>query len=97
MAQFTLVPSSQFKKDLKKYKDKKKEKQAILHVLELLSEGGTEKIPQAMKPHLLLGNYKGFWECHIMPDLLIIWDEQTAPTAEIYLVRLGTHAALFKK
>lgn len=96
MTKFKIVPSSQFKKDFKKYRDRKKEKQAIFDVVELL-EGGSENIPQTMRAHTLLGNYKGFWECHIMPDLLIIWDEQTEPIAEIYLVRVGTNSELFKK
>lgn len=97
MAKFEIIFSSQFKKNFKKYQNKKKEKQAIIEVFGLLLEGGSENIPKTMKPHILQGNYRGFWECHIMPDLLIIWDEKTEPAAEIYLVRVGTHSELFKK
>ncbi|MDO4426646.1 MAG: type II toxin-antitoxin system YafQ family toxin [Moraxella sp.] len=25
------------------------------------------------RPHLLSGNYSGFWECHIKPDWLLIY------------------------
>jgi mRNA interferase YafQ len=45
-------------------------------------------------PHKLTGNYKGNWEAHIKPDLLIIWFEITEEN-EIILLRLGTHADLF--
>ena len=47
-----------------------------------------------MKPHLLTGNYKGALECHIEPDLLIIWVEYEEEK-EISLLRLGSHAELF--
>lgn len=49
------------------------------------------------KKHLaykLTGNYKGNWEAHIKPDLLIIWFEITEDN-EIILLRLGTHSDLF--
>lgn len=47
-----------------------------------------------MKPHKLIGNYKGCLECHIMPDLLIIW-EQDEKEMEIYLLDIGSHSDLF--
>lgn len=48
-----------------------------------------------MKPHKLTGNYSGYFECHIEPDLLIIWLQYDEERKEIYLVRLGSHAELF--
>ena len=50
-----------------------------------------------MKPHPLKGNYKGYLECHIESDLLIIWVEIDDDTKEIYLARLGSHSELFGK
>lgn len=95
MAKFKIVPSSKFKKDFKKYQNSKKEKQAIFDVIELL-EGGHENIPQKMRPHILSGNYSGLWECHALPDLLIIWEESTEDITEVYLARVGSHSELFK-
>lgn len=47
-----------------------------------------------MRPHQLKGEWKGFWECHIGPDWLLIYK----PTAdEILLARTGTHSDLFKE
>ncbi|MBK8515227.1 MAG: type II toxin-antitoxin system mRNA interferase toxin, RelE/StbE family [Saprospiraceae bacterium] len=37
---------------------------------------------------------KGYWECHIKPDWLLIWSF-TPKLKEIILVRWGTHADLF--
>lgn len=96
MGNFEMVFSSRFKKDFKKYQNRKKEREAVINVFELLANGGSDNIPETMKPHLLRGEYNGFWECHIMPDLLIIWDEKIEPSKEIYLARVGTHSELFK-
>lgn len=95
MNNYSLVPSTKFKKDLKAYIKYPKKIEAIKNCLDLLSAGGYEKIPQKMKPHKLSGNYKDCWECHIQPDLLIIWEQQEEPEKEIYLIRLGSHSDLF--
>lgn len=46
------------------------------------------------KEHPLQGDYKGFLECHIEPDWLLIYyiDELLK---EIYFVRTGSHSDLF--
>ena len=48
-----------------------------------------------MKAHKLVGEYKDNWECHIKPDLLIIWIQIESPNI-IKLVRIGSHSDLFK-
>lgn len=95
MSKFLLVPSTRFKKDLKKYLNKNREMEAISDCLTLLADGGSQSIPSNMKPHKLIGNYSKCWECHIMSDLLVIWEEEDEPINEIYLVRIGTHSELF--
>ena len=52
-----------------------------------------KELPEEYKDHLLIGNYKGFRECHIEPNWLIIY-EKTETT--IFFVRMGTHSDLFK-
>jgi mRNA interferase YafQ len=53
------------------------------------------------RPHLLSGNYSGFWECHIKPDWLLIYQfsEETNENGEVIefvtFVRTGTHSDLF--
>jgi mRNA interferase YafQ len=51
-------------------------------------------LPAKHKPHKLSGNYKGFWECHVQPDWLLIWlQDDTEQTIE--LTRTVSHADLF--
>jgi mRNA interferase YafQ len=44
------------------------------------------------RPHPLKGAWKGYWDCHIEPDWVLIY--QTTE-AEVVLIRTGTHADLF--
>jgi len=54
----------------------------------------TGKVPAKNKPHKLTGNYKGFLECHIQPDWLLIWFQNDTQKV-IQLTRTGTHSDLF--
>lgn len=93
---YSLKESTQFKKDLKKLVKKSKfDLELTFEVLEILQINGAKGIPSEMKPHKLKGNYKNNWECHIKPDLLIIWFE-IEENFTIKLVRIGSHSELFK-
>ena len=91
---YSIVPSTRFKKSLKKYLKNPSEKKLIMEVIDLLQMGGSDSIPKKMKPHKLIGNYKDCLECHILPDLLLIW-EQDENQKEIYLLDIGSHSELF--
>ncbi len=84
--------TSQFKKDLKRYCNNPDKIASLEIVLELLQETGI--VPPEYKPHLLRGNYKGYMECHIENDFLLIWIDETEEI--IKLIRLGSHSDLFK-
>jgi addiction module toxin, RelE/StbE family len=45
--------------------------------------------------HQLTGNYKGFMECHVEPDWLLIY-KIDLQTEEILFVRTGTHSDLLE-
>lgn len=45
------------------------------------------------KDHALIGNWSGFRECHIKPDLLLIYLKKDDDILQ--LVRLGSHSHLF--
>ncbi len=50
-------------------------------------------LPARFRDHVLGGNWKGHRECHLKPDLLLIYklpDECT-----LRLVRMGSHSQLF--
>lgn len=92
---YKLIVSTKFKKDLKKVVKNQTDKKLTTGILKILKEKGASGIPIKMKPHQLKGNYKNHWECHIKPDLLIIWFQIEDPQT-IKLVRIGSHSDLFK-
>jgi len=47
------------------------------------------------RDHLLSGNWKEHRECHLKPDLLLIYKKPDPGT--LWLVRMGSHSELFAK
>lgn len=73
-------------------KKRGKDMTKLFDVLDML-EAGFE-LPPKNREHPLIGNYKGYFECHISPDWLLIYmrdDEEKI----IYLAGTGTHSDLF--
>ena len=92
---FSLIPTNQFKKDVKALKKlSAKNADLLIDFLSELEKDGVIGIDKKYRPHKLSGNYKDNWEAHIKPDLLIIWFEITAAN-EIILLRTGSHSDLF--
>ena len=83
--------STQFRKDLKRYKNKPLKLNALKEVLEMLKN--EQPIPAEYYPHMLHGEYKGSMECHVQGDFLLIWFDEENDIIE--LVRLGSHSELF--
>ncbi len=80
-----------FKRDVKiAYKQglKQDEIEPIIH--KLLSQ---EVLEPKYKDHKLQGDLKDFRECHIKPDLLLIYQVKQD---SLHLVRIGSHSHLFK-
>ncbi|MDD5861961.1 MAG: type II toxin-antitoxin system YafQ family toxin [Prevotella sp.] len=88
-----LKVTTQFKKDLKRYKHHVNLMNSLEIVLCRLQEEG-EVAPEYL-PHPLRGDYKDCMECHVMDDFLLIWFDKSEPV--IKLLRLGSHAELFGK
>jgi mRNA interferase YafQ len=92
---FEIVTSSKFLKDLKLLKKRSlNDLELLQEVITLLADKGHNGLDKKHKPHKLSGSYKGYWECHIKPDLLLIWDENEQINL-LELVRTGTHSDLF--
>lgn len=87
-----LSPTTKFKKDLKKFKHKVDVIREVDEILSLL----IQKKPLQKKhiDHPLGGNWKGSRECHVNPDILLIYrvDEQRC---KLFLERFGSHSELF--
>jgi mRNA interferase YafQ len=59
-----------------------------------LATNETAVIPEKHLPHKLKGKYARHHECHVFPDLLLIWMENRK-AGTITLVRTGNHSDLF--
>ena len=51
-----------------------------------------EPLDPRLRPHILVGNMAGCWECHIDPDWLLVWEDDGAA---IILMHTGSHADIF--
>jgi mRNA interferase YafQ len=92
---FQIEASSKFLKDLKLLKKRSvKDLEILQSVITILAEKGHGGLDKKFKPHKLSGIYKGYWECHVKPDLLLIWEENERINL-LELIRTGTHADLF--
>lgn len=89
MSKFELIPNNQFKRDVKKQWSALLTKEWVTVAYCLMN--GTD-LPEKHQDHPLTGNWSGFRECHIKPDLLLIYEKGEQ---SIQLVRLGTHSELF--
>jgi mRNA interferase YafQ len=52
-----------------------------------------QALPEARRDHPLTGPWEGHRDCHLRPDLLLIYRKPDKHTLQ--LVRLGTHHELF--
>ena len=86
-----LIKSNRFKRDYKRALKRGFNPQKLEAILRLLLEGAL--LPDRCRPHKLSGDYLGFWECHIEPDWLLIYD---VSDDYIELAATGTHADLFE-
>lgn len=91
---YTISLSTRFKKQYKKCMRQGLPEAEFLKVVSLLAETGT--LPEQYCPHPLSGNYKGCMEAHIMPDWLLIW-EQNDTELTLLFVATGSHSELFNK
>lgn len=95
MSPYQLTTSTKFLKDLKRLKKRSQTDFDLLHQLvSVLVEQGHRGIAAKYRPHKLKGDYSGYWECHVKPDLLLIWDKNDK-IRSLELVRTGTHSDLF--
>lgn len=91
---YTLKPTTQFKRDLKKAQKQNKNLDLLNKVLQQLADG--IPLPEKNRDHALTGNYAGCRECHIQPDWLLIY-EIVEDTLFLYLTRTGSHSELFER
>lgn len=83
---------TRFKKDLKRYQHQTSILRDLNDLLKLLM--AEKKLPEKHRDHPLVGGYVGIRECHVKPDVLLIYwiDEKNK---KLVLERLGSHSDLF--
>lgn len=94
MAKYNVTSGAQFKKDLKLARKRGLILDELFQVVGKLADD--IPLPPSNHNHLLSGEYKGCWECHINPDWLLIYSKDKEIRI-ITLKRTGTHSDLFGK
>lgn len=84
-------PSNQFKKDMKRLARRGLDMKKLMRFIEKTIETG--EVSTQYRPHRLSGNWEGYWDCHLAPDWVVIYQ---IDDIALYLVQTGTHADLFK-
>ena len=67
--------------------------QLVTDVIDMLSKG--ETLPEKYKNHPLKGNFKGYYDCHVLPDLVLVYKIEKEKLVLI-LFDIETHSNLFK-
>ena len=92
----TIEVSSTFKKDYKRVRANPHHadvREQYERVATLLAED--KPLPDYYRDHPLIGDWKGYRECHLKSDLLLIYRKEEPEILKI--ARLGLHSEIFKK
>ena len=88
---YSLFRTASFKKQYKKLSSN--DKGLVREVIILLAQNTI--LDEKYKDHKLTGNFKDLRECHVKPDLLLIY-KINDDILELALVQVGNHGSLFK-
>lgn len=91
---YKLKFTGEFRRSLKRCLKRGYDEQLLKEVLNTLVKEGC--LPEKYHPHLLHGQYEGYWECHITPDWLLVW-VQDHQELLLLMTNTGTHSDLFGK
>lgn len=84
--------TSKFKKDYKLIKKQNKNIGLLKEIVKKLSR--CQILEEKYRDHELTGKYKGFRECHIQPDWLLVYLVDNG-NLTLTLTRTGSHSDLF--
>ena len=87
----TIEATGKFKRDYKRELRTDTDLEGAMNpIIDLLASDAV--LPERLSDHGLSGNWKGFRDCHVKPDLVLIYEK---PEGVLSLVRLGSHSELF--
>ncbi|WP_462319947.1 type II toxin-antitoxin system YafQ family toxin [Halochromatium sp.] len=90
----TIKRSSAFKRDYKRERNgpSRAVPDGVLEAV-LLALATDQPLAPRYRDHDLTGNWSGYRECHLKPDLLLVYKKPDHET--LRLARLGSHSELF--
>ncbi len=91
MNKYKLYLTNSFKRDYKKIVKRGYDIKLMETVVDILLTG--EALPEKNKDHALSGNWKGYRECHILPDWLLVY-EIIEDRLILSLTATGSHSDL---
>lgn len=94
-----LTKTNIYKKELKLMLKRGQDGQKMFDIITMILDNANQGVehhlllPEKYSLHKLIGKYKGYWECHIEPDWLLVYylDDEV-----LRLERTGTHNDIFK-
>ncbi len=89
-----IIWTSRFKKDYKLAMKRGLNIELLDNTIRMIASG--EQLPEEFNDHSLIGDWKGFRECHIEPDWLLVYRIEKNVLV-LTLSRTGTHSDLFNK
>ena len=91
----TIERSSAFKRDFKRAKVAPRHRKDLDSLVStvVVRLASDQALPSNNRDHGLSGDWAGYRECHLKPDLLLIYRKPDADT--LRLARLGSHSELF--
>ncbi|HBB44325.1 MAG TPA: type II toxin-antitoxin system YafQ family toxin [Candidatus Yonathbacteria bacterium] len=92
---YELAFAKSFKKSIKrllKSKDSKVVKERLEMIIEIISQRKT--LGSKYRDHALQGAFGGYRECHIKPDVLLLYEIDERRLL-VTLVNIGSHSGLF--
>jgi mRNA interferase YafQ len=89
----TIDPTGRFKRDLKR-ELKGRYRQVIADEMDALIAllAADLPLPALHRDHALTGDWKDYRDCHVRPDLVLIYRKPDGNTLQ--LVRIGSHSEL---
>ena len=88
---YEVKETNQFKKDYRLAKRRGQNVQLLKDII--LQLANDQPLPEKNRDHALTGDWKGFRECHVAPDWLLVYKKEN-DILVLTLTRVGSHSDL---
>lgn len=90
---YKIEVTNRFKQSFKKARKNGYNLEILEEVIDMLATG--KKLPAKFKNHPLKGNFNGYYDCHVLPDWVLIYKIEKEKL-KLLLFDIDTHSNLFK-